>query len=269
MASASIPTSARCFACSAWVMNPSGIPSRCTREAVREQAAPLERLQASGAEAARQAPSSTVTTRRARAASRADELLVERLHEARVDHRRGDPLPRELLGRGERRPQRGPDRDQHTSGLPGTARATRPLPIARGAGGGSSSTPSPAPRGKRKADGPVVVQRGVEHVPQLVLVRRRHHHEVRHAAEVGEVERALVRRAVGADEAAAVEREGDRQALERDVVDDLVVGALQEGRVDRRPPAGSPRRRGRRRRSPRAARRCRRRRCGRGSAASP
>ena len=40
-------------------------------------------------------------------------------------------------------------------------------------------------------------------------------------------------RAVGADQAGAVEREAHRQALDRDVVHDLVVGALQEGRVDR------------------------------------
>ena len=39
--------------------------------------------------------------------------------------------------------------------------------------------------------------------------------------------------AVGADEAGAVDGEAHRQALDRHVVDDLVVGALQEGRVDR------------------------------------
>ena len=39
-------------------------------------------------------------------------------------------------------------------------------------------------------------------------------------------------RAVGADQAGAVHREAHRQALDRDVVHDLVVGALQEGRVD-------------------------------------
>ena len=39
--------------------------------------------------------------------------------------------------------------------------------------------------------------------------------------------------AVAADEAGAVEREHHRQVLQRDVVDQLVVAALQEGRVDR------------------------------------
>jgi hypothetical protein len=40
-------------------------------------------------------------------------------------------------------------------------------------------------------------------------------------------------RAVGADQPGAVDREAHRQLLDRDVVHDLVVGALQEGRIDR------------------------------------
>jgi len=47
------------------------------------------------------------------------------------------------------------------------------------------------------------------------------------------VEGAVVRGTVGADQAAAIEREHDRQVLQRDVVDQLVIAALQEGRVDR------------------------------------
>ena len=42
-----------------------------------------------------------------------------------------------------------------------------------------------------------------------------------------------MRRPVGADEAGPVDGEAHRQALDRHVVDDLVVGALQEGRIDR------------------------------------
>ena len=52
-------------------------------------------------------------------------------------------------------------------------------------------------------------------------------------AEVGDVEDAVVGRAVVADEPGAVHREDDVQLLQADVVDDLVEGALQEGRVDR------------------------------------
>ena len=57
--------------------------------------------------------------------------------------------------------------------------------------------------------------------------------EVGQAAEIGDVERARVGRAVGADQAGAVDGEAHRQVLDRDVVHDLVVGALQEGRIDR------------------------------------
>ena len=43
-----------------------------------------------------------------------------------------------------------------------------------------------------------------------------------------------VRRAVGADQPGPVDREAHRQPLDRDVVHDLVEGALQERRIDRR-----------------------------------
>ena len=69
---------------------------------------------------------------------------------------------------------------------------------------------------------------------ELGLVGRRHQHEAGQAAEIGDVERAGMGRTVGADKPGAVEREAHRQPLDRDVVHDLVVGALQEGRIDRR-----------------------------------
>ena len=68
---------------------------------------------------------------------------------------------------------------------------------------------------------------------QVRLVGGGHDDEARQAAEIGEVEGAGVGRAVGADQAGAVHGEAHRQPLDRDVVHHLVVGALQEGRVDR------------------------------------
>ena len=56
---------------------------------------------------------------------------------------------------------------------------------------------------------------------------------LRQAAQIGKVERAGVRRPVGADEAGAVQYEAYRQLLNGDVVHDLIIGALQEGRIDR------------------------------------
>ena len=41
-------------------------------------------------------------------------------------------------------------------------------------------------------------------------------------------------RAVGADQSGAIDRKAYRQALDRDIVHHLVIGALQEGRIDRR-----------------------------------
>ena len=68
---------------------------------------------------------------------------------------------------------------------------------------------------------------------QLGLVGRRHHHEARQAAEIGHVEGPGMGRPVGPDQAGAVDGKAHRQPLDRDVVHHLVVGALQEGRIDR------------------------------------
>ena len=74
---------------------------------------------------------------------------------------------------------------------------------------------------------------GRDHVHQFGLVAGRHDDKARQAAEIGEVERAGMGRAVGADQARAVHRKPHRQRLDRDVVHDLIVAALQEGRIDR------------------------------------
>ena len=46
------------------------------------------------------------------------------------------------------------------------------------------------------------------------------------------VERAGVGRAIGANEARPVDGEAHRQFLDRHVMDDLIVGALEEGRIN-------------------------------------
>ncbi len=75
--------------------------------------------------------------------------------------------------------------------------------------------------------------RGAQHVDQHRLIAGRHQDDVGEQAQVGDVEGAVVGRAVVADKSRPVQREGDVELLQADVVDDLVVGALQEGRVDR------------------------------------
>ena len=111
----------------------------------------------------------------------------------------------------------------------------RPLPI-------SSGTPNfrhldaDAFAARIAQRGRTVVDRNLRrhHVDEFRLIGRRHHHEAGQTAEIGNVERTRMRRAVGADETGAIHREAHRQALDRDVMDDLVVGALQEGRIDHR-----------------------------------
>ena len=79
-----------------------------------------------------------------------------------------------------------------------------------------------------------VVQHGrVHHVLQLVLVLGVHVHEVGDAAQIADVEEAVVGGAVVAAQAAAIHAEDDGQVLERDVVHDGIERSLQEGRVDR------------------------------------
>ena len=77
------------------------------------------------------------------------------------------------------------------------------------------------------------LKRGVQHLPAFVLVRRRHHGHVGQAAQIGDVEAAVVRRAVSADEAAAIDGQQHRQVLYRHVMYQLVVRALQERRINR------------------------------------
>ncbi len=78
----------------------------------------------------------------------------------------------------------------------------------------------------------IVVSRR-EHLAAFVFVRRSHDDHVRDAAQIGQVVVAGVGRAIGANQARAVQREGHVEVLQRHVVDQLVVAALQERRVDR------------------------------------
>jgi hypothetical protein len=69
-------------------------------------------------------------------------------------------------------------------------------------------------------------------LPTFALVGGGHDDEVGQRAGVAQVEAAGVGGAVGADQAGAVDGEGDVEVLQADVVHELVVGALQEGGVD-------------------------------------
>ena len=88
----------------------------------------------------------------------------------------------------------------------------------------------------RVADGDrtrVVVRHRPEHVDEFVFILRLHVDDVGDVAQVADVEEAVVRRAVVAAQAGAIHAERDVQILQRNVVNDHVVGALHEGRVNR------------------------------------
>ena len=78
-----------------------------------------------------------------------------------------------------------------------------------------------------------MVEAGHHHALELRFILGCHHREVRHTAQIADVVLALVGRTIGANDASAVQNKGDRQVLNADVVDQLVVSALQEGAVDR------------------------------------
>ena len=68
---------------------------------------------------------------------------------------------------------------------------------------------------------------------KLGFVGRRHHRHARQNSEEGNVERARVCRAVGAHKTGPVDGEAHRQFLDCHVVDDLIVAALEERRINR------------------------------------
>ena len=85
------------------------------------------------------------------------------------------------------------------------------------------------PDGRRLVEGDA----GIEHLAAFVLIGRRHQHEVGDGAHIAEIKTALVGRAIAADQAGPVDREQHRQLLQRDVVNKLVIAALQKCGINR------------------------------------
>ena len=66
----------------------------------------------------------------------------------------------------------------------------------------------------------------MQHVRELVLVLRLHQRNVRDAAQVSDIEEAVVRGAVARRDAGAIHTEGDRQALQANVMDVWLATSL-------------------------------------------
>ena len=113
-------------------------------------------------------------------------------------------------------------------------RTIRPLPIASCSGVSGSATPVPVAARITEGDRALSCSAAVWVMwTSSASSAGGHDHEIGQGREISDVEAAGMGRAVGADQPGAVDREAHRQVLDRDVVDDLVVGALQEGRIDR------------------------------------
>ena len=73
---------------------------------------------------------------------------------------------------------------------------------------------------------------GKQHLTTFVLIAWRHDDHIRDAAQERQVKCPLVRLAVSTHNACAVDSKQDRQLLDGNVMDHLVVGALQEGGIN-------------------------------------
>mmetsp|Transcript_12641 Transcript_12641/g.32016 ORF Transcript_12641/g.32016 Transcript_12641/m.32016 type:complete len:472 (-) Transcript_12641:935-2350(-) len=183
----------------------------------------------------------------------AQQLHVERLHEARVRHRDAQ-LPAKvgvLLQRARGLHGGREARAQREQGHALLARRVCPLHVPpatdgqrRPLGGHGGDVVAKLLAKPLEADAVTAreahgARHGVElvggghHVQQLELVGRRHDHQAGQTAQVSQVERAVVRGAVVADQARAVKDEAHGQLLRHHVVHHLVVATLEEGAVDR------------------------------------
>ena len=159
------------------------------------------------------------------------QVDVERLHEARIGNGGGQAMRGQFVGGLLAFAKTGAERQQRDLGALADDAAFADL--QRDAKFRHLDAAAFAARIAHRARTIVDRDLGRDHVHQFGLIGGRHDDEIGQAAEIGVVERAGMGRAVGADEAGAVDREAHRQALDRHVVDDLVVAALQEGRIDR------------------------------------
>src|SRR6266480_1124578 len=81
--------------------------------------------------------------------------------------------------------------------------------------------------------GPDMLGHREKHVPHFAFVFRRHQNDVWDAAQISDVEQAMMRWPIAAGDAAAIETELHVEILNADVVNHLIERALQKSRVDR------------------------------------
>ena len=187
-------------------------------------------------------------------------VRVQRLDEAHVDQRRVEPFGDREAGHYHRAESK---QQQAGAALAADLRATDRQRLHVGLDARAGALAARVTHRRR-----AIVRHGrVKHLPAFVFVGRRHHHHARHAAQVGEVERALVRRSVAAHETRAVDAQRSRAVLAAPRRGSTGHRPVAETSSRSRPRVSRPRRRIPRRASQRAARRWRRRNNGPGSGA--
>ena len=68
----------------------------------------------------------------------------------------------------------------------------------------------------------------IHHLAKHPLVARCSNNNVGHTAKAGEVENTVVRGTILANDTCTIEAQNHRQALQRHIVDDIVVGTLHK-----------------------------------------
>ena len=145
---------------------------------------------------------------------------IERLDEAGVDHADVEAFVAQLIAPLRGTPAAACRRQTIVPSSP--HESTSLLPNSTGVAvagdrGGTSPSDSESRTGRRAA------ARSRASAAGRASSAGRHDDHVREHAQVAEVERAVMRRAVGPGEAGAIEHERDRQILQRDFLEDLVV----------------------------------------------
>ena len=77
-----------------------------------------------------------------------------------------------------------------------------------------------------------MVDRGSEHMLQLVFVLRGHDHHIGYGSHVGEIKGTVMGGPVGSHQTSSVQGKNHVEVLETDVMKDLIIGPLQEGGID-------------------------------------
>ena len=159
----------------------------------------------------------------------AHQFFVQRLGETGIGHGRREPAAASSSAAFKHSCSRVPKLSSATT-FPSFS--TRPLPIGS-TEPRSAFDPDAVATGIANRRGTVVYGgRRRHHMHQLRLIGRGHDHQAGQAAEIGDVEGSGMGRSIGADQPGAVKRKANRQTLDGNVMDDLVIGALQECRIN-------------------------------------